>query len=95
MRNLQLFAVGLVLLAAWVPCHAQQRPVTAVIPSQAEGVSAADAHGLTVLFEAALQNTGRFTVIEQTQMESVLKAQETSEREQLSQVTAVSAMRIG
>ena len=71
-------AVGLVLLAASVSCYAQQKPVIAVIPFRASGVSAADADGLTVLFEAALQKTGRFTVVEQTRVESVLKAQETS-----------------
>lgn len=74
----RLLAVGLVLLAASVSGYAQEKPITAVVPFQALGVSAAEAHGLAVLFEAALQETGRFTVIEQMRMESVLEAQETS-----------------
>ncbi len=71
---------------------AQEKPLVAVLPFHASGVSKPDAYGVTLLFETALLNTKAYTVIEQTQMESILQTQEIS----LSDCTDIAcAVRIG
>jgi len=77
----------LVFAASSAP--AETRPAVAVIPFQALGVSAAEAHGLALLFETELVKTGRFTVIEQSRMDAVLTAQEVSLSDCSDQVCAV------
>lgn len=58
--------------------YAQNKPMVAVLPFSPVGVSDAEAHILTGLFETALVNTGAFYVIEQTQAGEILGAQEYS-----------------
>jgi len=54
------------------------KPRVAIIPFNAIEISEADALGITLLFETALQNTGAFDLIEQTRAEAILEAQEYS-----------------
>ena len=70
------------------------KPIVTVIPFKALGVSKNDAPGLTLLFETALQNTGAFTMIEQTEADNILKAQEYSLGDCVDEVCAVEIGRL-
>ncbi len=81
MKNARLTALALaVALIALAPARAD--PVgdgplrIAVLPFEGDGLSAADARGLTLFFEAALQNTGLCELVEQTEVGRILKAHE-------------------
>ena len=71
------FLITILLLSVLLPLAAQKPRVT-VIPFNSIGISKSDAQGLTLLFETALHNTDAFTLIEQMEAESILKAQEYS-----------------
>jgi YD repeat-containing protein len=55
---------------------AQERVAIAVLPFSSAGVSADDTFGLTLLFETALQTSGLFDVVEQTEVGRLMEAQE-------------------
>ena len=76
-RNRKRFFTTIFLL---IPCLSAmaQKPMVTVIPFNAVGLSENDVLGITLLFETALQNTDTFTLIEQTQAESILQAQKYS-----------------
>ncbi len=54
------------------------KPRIAVIPFDSIGLSKANVHSLSLLFETALLNTNKFDVIEQTRVEPLLRALEYS-----------------
>ena len=74
-RILRLFIAAFFLA---VTLSATAKPMVTVIPFNAIGLSENDVLGITLLFETALQNTDTFTLIEQTQAESILQAQKYS-----------------
>ena len=67
---------GILLLTPLLP--AQDQPRVAVLPFNPVGVSEAEAQILTNLFETAVVNTRAFEVIEQSQADNILEAQEFS-----------------
>ena len=68
----------LALLFSHKPYCQENLPYIAVIPFSAINVSESDAAAITGLFETALVKTGEFRVIEQAQMNEILKVQEFS-----------------
>jgi TolB-like protein len=56
----------------------EQLPTIAVIPFHSEVISKYEADAVTLLFETALQETAIFTIIEQTNIDDILSAQEYS-----------------
>ncbi|HEC60962.1 MAG TPA: hypothetical protein ENI27_01770 [bacterium] len=71
------FLITILFLSVLLPVAAQKPRVT-VIPFNSIGLSKSDAQSLTILFEASLQNTGAFTLIEQVEAVNILEAQEYS-----------------
>jgi TolB-like protein len=72
-----LFAILFILLAS--SSYSQnQLPRIAVLPFSSINVSKSDAEAITNLFETGLVNTGVYNVIEQSQMDEILKVQEFS-----------------
>ncbi len=61
-----------------IQISAQEKPVIAVIPFDATGISNEDAFGLTLFFETALQNIIIFDIVEHMQVDKILEAQEYS-----------------
>ncbi|MBA7634116.1 hypothetical protein ES703_41695 [subsurface metagenome] len=69
------FLISILLLSVLLPVAAQKPRVT-VIPFNSIGISKSDAQSMPLLFEAALQITGAFTLIEQVEATKILEAQE-------------------
>jgi TolB-like protein len=63
------FSLGCALAAAQ-----SAQPRLTVLPFEGVGVSQEDVLALTLFFETALQNTGRCQIIEQTEVDKILKA---------------------
>jgi hypothetical protein len=84
-----IFFLLLVLLPA-----AAQKPRITVIPFSSIGLSKSDAESLTLLFEAALQNTGAFTLIEQVKVNDILRMQEYSLGDNIDEQYAVEIGRL-
>lgn len=72
MRIPRFLAAGILLLAAAAAAGQTRR--VAVLPFENDGLAAADARGLTLFFETALQNTRLCEIVEQTKVEEILKA---------------------
>ena len=68
----------LLFLATAALLSAQEKPTVSVIPFTAENVSKPEASTITRLFEAALVKMNAFTVLEQSDADQILKAQEYS-----------------
>ncbi len=70
-----LAALLFALLAGRMPAQ-EALPRVTVLPFEGTGFTKADAQALTLFFETALQNTGRCQIIEQTEVNKILKAHE-------------------
>ncbi len=69
--------IVVLLFVSFLPVVAD-KPRIAVIPFDSIGLSKANVHSLSLLFETALLNTNKFDVIEQTRAEPLLRALEYS-----------------
>jgi len=69
--------ISVLLFISLLPVEAVKPNVT-VIPFNSIGLSKSDAQSLTLFFETALQNTNTFVLIEQTEADNILQAQEYS-----------------
>ncbi len=68
-----LVPAWLALACALAAAQAPQPRVT-VLPFEGIGVARSDVQALTLFFETALQNTGRCQIIEQTEVDKILKS---------------------
>lgn len=68
---------------------AQEKPVIAVIPFNATGISSEDAFGLTLFFETSLQNIALYDIVEHIQVDTILQAQEYSISDLTDQTTGI------
>jgi len=72
MRYRRIAAAACLALAAALA--AAQTPRVTVLPFEGIDVGPGDLQALTLFFETALQNTGRCQIIEQTEVDKILKA---------------------
>lgn len=72
------FLLSLCLLLSSVTLGAQAKPLVSVLAFTAENVGKAEAATITRFFEAELSRLGAFTVVEQSEADKILKAQELS-----------------
>ena len=73
---------------------AAQKPRVTVIPFDSIGLSKSDAQSMTLLFEASLQNTGAFLLIEQVEATNILEAQEYSLSDCVDELCAIEIGRL-
>ena len=74
--NIRIVTAALLFLVMVATASSQDKPRIAIIPLNYINVSKSDAAALTGLLETGLVNTDMFNVIEQTQVEEILEAQE-------------------
>ena len=72
------FVLTAILIVAALPSVAQELPRVAVVPFKPIQVSEGDALAVTVLFETGLVQTNAFSVIEQSQIQEIVEAQQYS-----------------
>jgi TolB-like protein len=70
------FTLVLFALLAFLAYAQDSPPRVTVLPFEGTGFTKADAQALTLFFETALQNTGRCQIIEQTEVNKILKSHE-------------------
>ncbi len=85
--------ISVLLFISLLPVEAVKPNVT-VIPFNSIGLSKSDAQSLTLFFETALQNTNTFVLIEQTEADNILQAQEYSLSDCLDEPCAIEIGRL-
>ncbi len=76
-KNLLFTLMAVLLLFLHSTASCQEKPTIAVIPlASVEGITGPEANALTTLLETVLVQSGRFKVIEKSEIAEVLKAQE-------------------
>ncbi len=83
-----------ILLIAVLLSEAAQKTRVTVIPFNSIDLSKSDAQSMTLLFEASLQDTGVFTLIEQVEATSILAVQEYSRGDCMDELCAIEIGRL-